>query len=373
MTGPNPDRPARRFPRGLLGMIALVALAEATIAARHLDFTTVWADDWRLAARAAREKTRGRDVLCFGDSLVKYGVMPRVIEARTGLKSYNLAVNAGTMPSAYFLLRRTLASGARPRAIVADFFALMLPDQPALSVRTYPDLATARDCLDLAWTARDPHLFTATILGKALPSYKCRHEIRASIRAALEGRRASPWPRQSVLWATWKDQNGAQPMPSLPAKPPVDPAMVASLAPGDWSCDDLNATYFEKFLALAADHGLPVYWLMPPLGPEVHARRALAGSDEAYTRQARAAQTRYPNLVVLDARGSGYDGSVHIDAIHLNHRGAKVLTGDLAAILADRIKGRASGPRWVALPPYAGRSGDEASTGIARAGEGAVR
>jgi hypothetical protein len=57
----------------------------------------------------------------------------------------------------------------------------------------------------------------------------------------------------------------------------------------------------------------------------------------AYNRLARAAQARYPNLGVLDARGSGYDASVHVDAIHLDVHGARVLTGDLAAVLADRV------------------------------------
>ena len=373
MSGEASRRRASRLPLGLLGMVALVALVEAVISDRRLDFTTVWADDWLLTARAASEVAPRRDVLCFGDSLVKFGVLPRVIEARTGLKSYNLALNAGTMPSAYFLLRRTLGSGAKPRAIVADFFALMLADQPALSVRTYPDLASARDCLDLAWTARDAGFFATTMLGKVLPSYKCRFEIRASLKAAFKGHRASPWPRQSAIWATWKAQDGAQPMPTMPFKPPVAESMIASLAPGGWTCDPLNATYFEKFLALAAEHDLPVYWLIPPLDPAIHARRALLGTDEAYGRLARAAQARYANLVVLDARGSGYDSAVHIDAIHLDHRGAKVLTGDLATVLADRARHGGSGPRWVDLPPYAGRSGDEPSTGLARSAGPASR
>ncbi|WP_435009066.1 hypothetical protein P12x_000316 [Tundrisphaera lichenicola] len=333
-------------------MIAMVAIVEAIIAGRRLDFTTVWADDWRQTTLAATSEAPGRDVLCFGDSLVKFGVLPRVIQAKTGLKSYNLALNAGTMPSAYFLLRRSLASGARPKAIVADFFALMLADQPTLSVRTYPDLASVRDCLDLAWTAGDPDLFTSTTLGKVLPSYKCRHEIRASVIAALDGRRASPWPVQSAIWKTWTAQNGAQPMPPVAMKPPLDPSVVDSFAPGNWSCDRLNAAYFEKFLKLAGEHHLPVYWLMPPLDPEVHARRAAQGSDQAYARMAREAQDRYPNLTVLDARNSGYDASVHIDSIHLDKQGAQALSGDLASILKDRVKLGHPGSRWVNMPTY---------------------
>ena len=368
MSGPTPDLPPRRPPFGLLGMLVLVAAVELIIGGRRLDFTTVWADDWRRAALEA-SRVKGRDVLCFGDSLVKFGVLPGQIEAKTGLRSYNLAVNAGTMPSAYFLLRRSLDSGARPKAIVADFFALMLPDKPDDSIRLYPDLATAGECLDLAWTARDPGFLHSTLLGKLLPSYKCRFEIRQSIRGALAGHRASPWPRQSALWATWKAQDGAQPMPSIGVPPAPNPALAANLSPGGWACDAINAAYCEKFLALAESRKIPVFWLMPPLSPDVHALRKLNGTDDAYTRFARLALGRHPGVVVLDARRSGYEGSVYIDPIHLDHRGARVLTGDLARVVADRLKDRGPAPRWVDLPPFAGRSVDETARDVARVGK----
>ncbi len=356
MIGPDPDRPAHRLPRGFLGMLALVAAVELTISARRLDFTTVWADDWHLSASAATRKAKGRDVLCFGDSLIKCGVLPRVIEARTGLRAYNLAVNAGTMPSAYFMLRRALESGARPRAIVADFFALMLPDLSGHHVRNYPEMATARDCLDLAWTARDPDFFAATILGKLLPSCKCRFEIRAGIRAAFDGRRASPWPSQSAIWATWKHEDGAQPLHPMTEKWAADPVLVAAVSPDAWAVDRVNAVYCERFLGLAASRGIPVFWLIPPLSTEVRARRDLRGADASYSRFARAALESHPDLTVLDARGSGYD-SVHVDAIHIDRRGAAALTADLASVVADRLRGDHTAGRWVELPPFAGRLG----------------
>ena len=60
---------------------------------------------------------------------------------------------------------------------------------------TWPPSATA-------WTWPGPRATRASsprsMLGKLLPSYKCRFEIRASILAAFRGRRASPWPAQSV-------------------------------------------------------------------------------------------------------------------------------------------------------------------------------
>ena len=353
------DRPANRPPSGLLGMLALVAVVELIIAGRHLDFTTIWAADWRRTAEAASRHVKGREVLCFGDSLVKFAVLPRRIEAKTGLRSYNLAVNAGTMPSAYFLLRRALESGAKPKAIVADFLSLMQPERPWKSIRLYPDLATPGDCLDLAMTARDPDFLTATLLGKLLPSCKCRFEIRESIRGALEGRRASPWPSHSVIWSTWKDQFGAQPMPSNPARPAPHPQLVSDLSPGRWACDPINATYLDRFLGLAGSRGIPVFWVILPLSPEIHASRAVAGSDEAYSRFARAALDRHPDVVVLDARRSGYDGSVYVDALHLDHRGAKALTDDVAALVVDRLKHEAPAPRWLDLPTF-GRSEDVA-------------
>jgi len=361
-----------RPPRGLLGMVALVVLVELAIGGRRMDFTTVWADDWRRAGEAATRQARGRDVLCFGDSLVKFGILPRVIEARSGLRCYNLATNAGTMPSSYFLLRKTLGAGIRPRVVVADFAALMLPDVPMGSTRMYPEFASVRDCVDLAWAMREPGFASATLLGKLLPSYKCRFEIRASILAALRGRRASPWPAQAAIWATWKAQDGAQPMPSPPSKPPADPGMVAGLTPLAWHCDPLNAVYLDRFLALADAHAVPVVWLMPPLGPEIQASRARQGVDAAYDRFAREAMARHPTLAVLDARGSDYDGTVHIDPIHLDDRGATVLSGDVASALLGRLDG-SSADRWVELPPYAGRTGSEPTRAVARSGARAGR
>lgn len=375
MNAPTLGRHARRFPVGLLGMLVLVAASEWALRARSLDFVAVWSDDWRRAAEVASTGLPGRDVLFLGDSMVKYGVLPKVIEARTGLKSYNLAVNAGTMPTTYFLLRRALDSGARPKAVVADFYALMKFEDPSWRALAYSDLATVRDCFDLAWTARDPDLASRTLLGKVLTSYKARYEIRTGVLGAFKGQRTSAWPAQEVTWKTWELQDGAQPMAFMPWGFAYDPALHSSLLLDRWECDAFHAAYIEKFLALAESRQIPVFWLMPPLSPRVHASRRPLGTDEAYSRLARAAMARHPNVEVLDARDSGYDDSAHVDVIHLEQRGAKVLSADLGEILADRIRGHRppSPDRWVALPAFSGRSGDEPVRGLARSVEPSVR
>jgi hypothetical protein len=347
-------------------MLALVVVVELFVAARRLDFTTIWADDWRSTAEAATRRTKARDVLIFGDSLAKFAVLPRQIEATTGLRSYNLALNAGTMPSAYFLLRRTLEAGAKPRAIVADFCTLMQPDRPSKSVRLYPELATTLEVGELAWISGDADFLASALLGKLLPSYKCRYEIRESVKAAFDGRRASPWPSQSAVWTTWKHQEGAQPMPSNGQGAAPNPGMALDLSPRGWECDPTNAAYVEKFLELAGSRQIPVFWLIPPLTPEVHAVRASQGSDEAYTRFVEATLTRHPDVVVLDARQSRYDRSLYIDPIHLGRSGAKVLSTDLGRLLAERMGSKAEAGRWVNLPHFDGRKGEVATGGMGR-------
>ena len=360
-----------RRPAGLAGMLVLVAAVELAIGGRHLAYTSLAVDDWRQTAAAARTRAPGRDVLCFGDSLVKYGVLPRVIERQAGLSCYNLALNAGPMPAEYFLLRRALAAGARPRAIVADFFALMLADRPMWSTRAYPELATWGECLDLAWTAGDGDFLASTWLGKVVPSVRCRFELRAAIATFWDERSVAPAPGNRLIRALWDRQLGAQPMPAAPGQDTANPGLVADLTPATWACDPINAAYFERFVALAEAHRIPIFWIMPPLGPEIRAGRLARGTDAAYARFARAALRRHPSLVVLDARGAGYDASAHVDPIHLNDRGAAILSGDVAAALGDHLGGRPGPDRWRDLPPVAGRSATDLPD-AAVAGRGAA-
>ena len=73
-------------PRGLLGMLGLVVAIEAAVARDPLAFSDPVGLSWRLAARSARDEAPGRPVLCVGDSLVKHGMIPKVIAARSGAR-----------------------------------------------------------------------------------------------------------------------------------------------------------------------------------------------------------------------------------------------------------------------------------------------
>jgi hypothetical protein len=339
-------------------MLGLIVAVEAMISGRRADLVTPWADDWRLSARAA-ETTRATeaDVLCFGDSLVKYGVLPNVIEARTGLKAYNLATSGGTMASSYFLFRRAIDSGAKPRAVVVDVAALMMLEEPAKPLN-YAELGTWTDCVDFAWTAGDAHLFGVLLVGKLLPSFRWRFELRDHLVAALAGQSISARADLESFQTLWSRENGAQPTPKERFVHPQEEYLIAGVSPAKWACDSKERAYADRFFALAESHQIQVYWLLPPLSPAVHARRAELGSDARYDRFVKAMTSRHPATLILDARASGYDDSTHLDHLHLNRRGASVLSSDLANVVMNDLAGsklaRQPGPR--PLPAFAGRT-----------------
>jgi hypothetical protein len=135
----------------------------------------------------------------------------------------------------------------------------------------------------------------------------------------------------------------------------IRPDYDAMFLPEHWACDPLNATYIRRFLALCAQRGIRVYWLILPLAPELQARREAVGTDRVYEQFVARWQARYPNVTVVDGRHSGYEPSVFLDACHLDPQGAFVLSDDLARLLARRD---VSAEKWVHLPSYRDRPPD---------------
>lgn len=343
-------------PWGLIGLIGLVALTEWTLTRLADDFTTLENLNWRLSSRAARrrEATQSR-ILCFGTSMMQLGVVPSVIEAGTGRRTFNLAVCAGPPQADEALLRRTLDAGARPSAILVDFHphSLQVPVGPRWTIAYWPDLATAQNSLELAWTTRDPDFFTTVMLSRLLPSLKDRHQARTSILGALDGESKSMRTAALVSRRQHRRNRGAYLVPKNPNyRGEVRADYEPTLLPDAWSCAPINELYVRRFLDLAGSRGTPVFWLIPPFAPELQGRREQKGLDDLYTRFARAIQAQYPNLVVIDGRHSGYAASVFIDAVHLDRQGAAALSAGVAEVLDQHFKNERQGPRWINLPLY---------------------
>lgn len=366
MYGGLDKRSLGRAPLGLIGMFVFVTLTESFFARHDDDFTNPTPANWRYSERESRRKTEPGMVLCFGTSLVKYGVLPRLIEQTTGHRAFNLAVCNGHMPSSYYLLKRSLDSGARPSAVVVD-----CQDGPVardrldvqaealrVNLRQWPELLTWADGFDLAWTARDARFLADLTFSRLLPSYKARFEIRAGVKGALSG--ASGTSRHDILAVrrNWAVNQGAQVMPGnteppadLPANVAFDEARSAGALRANSRRNKLTEVYTDRFLSLAASREIPVLWALPPLAPARQADRDRAGITYYFTRQAERARANYPNVTVIDARRSGYASSAFWDDVHLDRRGAAAFSTEVGAVIRRVLAGSAVG-RWVSLPDY---------------------
>ena len=342
-------------PRGLLGMLALIAIVEGFVARHAQDFSRFPIDDWRVVGRAARREAAGCGVLCLGDSLVKFGVTPAVLERRLGTKAYNLAVCGGQPSSSYFLLRRALESGARPSSVVVDFAPYLLAAGPRHNLRQWPELVGVREAIDLGRAAKHAGFSAELAVGMLLPTVKDRAEIRTSVAAALRGESEPHRAELDACRRDWKLNRGAMLARERPEfQGGIDPKHPG-FPPRSWKCHPVNEAYIGRLLDLAEAHGIRVFWLLPPVIPKLQARSEELGLEAAQERLLRGFQPRYPGLTVIDARRMGFGHDLFIDPLHLNRRGAAALTGAIAAALGDPRRPGAT-DRWVVLegaPPGA--------------------
>jgi len=341
-----------RLPWGLLGAAVLVLLGESFLAVRDIAFTSPLLSSWSMGGESLRREAPRAEVLCLGDSLLKFGVAPRVLEERLGRRAYNGGVLANSPTMTYFLARRAIEAGARPRALVVEFNPMFL-DGPPFGSRQWVEMIGPRECLDLAWTGRDAGFFARTMTGRLFRSVRRRFEVRENIMAALRGEVSSMPP---IIHATWRNGNvnrGALLMPPYGPVGTVDPAnLTAEFARPNWTCDPVQEHYLRRLLMLAEAHAVPVVWLVPPVSPAVQAVRDQVAMEEPHSQFLRSLQARFPGLVVVDGRRCGYDGPAFTDPLHLSARGASALSIDLAEALRPIVEGREAGPRWVNLPPY---------------------
>jgi hypothetical protein len=329
-------------------MFALVASVELTLA-RHADrFPNQAALSYQFAGRECR-KVAGRGILCFGDSLVKHGLAPRVLEARLGRSAYNLAIPGGRPPSSYYLLRRALEAGARPSAVLVDFSPHVVETDPRDQARGMADLFTLRECLDFCRTARDASFFASMALSKLLYSFKARFEIRENVLMALRGESDAIRPLMPAWWRNWSVNSGSHLIQkyqffnneSPDGRPYLE--MAAANHP-------INMAYLRRFLRLASSRGVQVYWIVPPFHPRLSGRRERLGLEARYSEFIRAAQSLFPEVIVLDGRRSGYGAALFSDATHLDREGAYALSDGVAEVLRLDLGRSAGARRRVELP-----------------------
>ena len=356
------------LPLALLGMLAIVVAFESYLAAHPYDFTDMSATDWRLSRKAATDEALKADVLLFGDSLLKFGAVPELFERETGLDAFNLSVLGGQAATSYFLLRRTLEAGARPRAVVVDCQDMPAPAGHGLRglgvrahIRNWPELLGLRDAIELAVAARDPELLGSLVARMALTSLKARSEVRSGLsRLIRRGATSSRYVAQ-VQRRNWRLHDGSILMAPKSVAPTRITAEQLATPRSRWADDPVSGEFLRKFVGLATSRSIPVFFLIPPTSPEHEGLRERVGQHLYYTELARGLQDEFPGVVVIDGRDSSYARRVFIDDSHLDRLGAVRYTNDVVeAMLATRVDGRfgAVGPRWFVLPAY--RDGPDA-------------
>ena len=207
-------------------MLGLILAVESWVASHPLEFTgNPVLLNWRTTGRAARgEEVRRSEVLCFGDSLVKHGSTRSSSKPRSaGRPSTWRSRRPG--PASYFLLRRTLDAGARPRALIVDFHPGLLLSRPSHAVIS----GRAGDrpgTVELSCVARDFRLFHRHGPGQGPAHGEGPPRLPAPGAGGAAGRGVAGGRAYPALLRNWRVNRGAtgpargRRGPSRPARDP---------------------------------------------------------------------------------------------------------------------------------------------------------
>ena len=353
--------PPRHWPLGLLGMLALVVSVEFWLARNREWFIFNHEVAWLNADLHVRAAA-GCDVVAFGDSLVKQGVVPPVMEQRLGpgRKAYNLAISGTTPITHAILLKRLLAVPGQPppRALLID--GELLNGHALESSQPWADLFTCREVLGLMRDHGKVPFFTAVVVEEVLPSVRMRRAIQRRITRAVQGEPPDDPNDHAVFLRNQKRNRGAEVVEDRRDPPGADPFGERLRLDGfhapHWSCDPTSARELDRFLTLAFARGIRVYWLLPPLHPELEARRAAGDWGRNYMAFLHRLQARYPDLIVLDSRRSTYRPESFHDAAHLSRTGAIAYSDALGEVLRTHLDRPGEHPeRWIEMPRYDAR------------------
>jgi hypothetical protein len=344
-------------------MIGLIIAIEGRVSRHELDFSDPVSLSWQFSDRAARDDARGCEILCLGDSLVKHGLVPSVLERVSHLKSVNLAAARAPALMTYFVLRRALDSGARPSAIVMDTKPAVLIGGADYNAPYWPATLTPRECLELGWIAGRGQLGLAMLTARLVPSLQSRLGLRSGFLAALNNTTDPIHEVNRVLWRNWTVNGGAN-VASLDSsyRGELSPEIRERLHPDRWYVDRSNVEGIERLLGLARERKVRVYWLLPPISPGLQEWRERSGSEAKYEAFVRSFQRRYPGVViVLDARRIARDPSLYVDATHLSGRGAIVLSRAVGVVL--RAEATSPTRDWIGVedPPGDPRDGRDST------------
>ena len=119
------------------------------------------------------------------------------------MSAYNLAVAGGMPPATSLLLRRVLAFGGRPKAILVDFKSRQLSVDPRRIGEGFVALPNLPEALEICWQFRDAEFVTKLILSRTLTSYRDRRGLRSVIWRQVDREHSPPFIHWPPFWTNW--------------------------------------------------------------------------------------------------------------------------------------------------------------------------
>ena len=267
-------------------------------------------------------EARSADIEIMGDSVANGGILADKLASLLpeGMSVANNAIPATGPELPYFLLKRQLALGKAPKAIVYapsphTFASLRIPLLVS-NYCTWPEtaevLATGRHVCEttygalckLSWTLRYRDQLAAVVKGD--PAREAEARIQRLL-ARSPARQHFPMEEAGPLY-----------------RKPFD-------------CDSFNRCMVEKFLRLARENNIKVYWMtMPVLGAVVESRKPFRFQDDWYGFVDDMA-SRF-ELRVLQKQFMIYADDDFKDYLHLNDLGAQRFTRFLGEKLGSVLQ-----------------------------------
>lgn len=318
------------LPRAFFGMVLIIIAVEVGVS--HLQSLLFKPDDWDwyLTGRFSRNRSRGDDVVFFGDSLVKTGVDPTVFRDQ-GISAFNLAMGGGQTPAAYYLLKRLVDRGKPPGAVVFSCHPKLLEEPPEHNLGHWPFLLSPEECLDFGIKERNART-CAQIFFTMLPSLRSRLELRSSVLRLL---RLVP-PTVSYGMPTARqiyEHFGHLPF-DFRTRGTVDLDFWYEKYFDIKEFDITNLLYLDAFFGLADSKHIKVYWLITPVVPDMQAMCDREGLTGKFDRLVRRYKTKHPSVRILDFRRCGFPESLFHDPHHLNAKGAQAMSGRLLQVFS---------------------------------------
>jgi hypothetical protein len=256
---------------------------------------------------AAGLPPRAPDWQIMGDSVARSGIVATQLSACLDNKFvFNAAIPATGPDFPYFTLKRELDAGLAPKAIIyAPSPHTFASRRVALLVGGYCTWPEIGEVLETR------HEVTETVYGILC---KISHTLRN--REKIGGR------FKSTVADEMQEEYGV----SNPGTPLASPRhfTVAQILPAlkkPFKVRNFNQVMLEKFLQLARDNHIPVYWVTMPVLPAVYEARKPYHFDEAFQAFLADLQKRYGIIVVQKEFVVLNDQDFH-DSLHLNHPAA---------------------------------------------------